>query len=434
MIPNMEMTGNLVFPDGVRAARVMVDDACGSITAVTGMDENPRPDLLVFPGFIDAHVHAREYPRPSDTDAPAMEKWLAACRKETFASCGEAAINGGVTLLAAMPNDPQPPDHQDVYRRKQDAAESSACPVIVFAALTLRSEPWADLPYKVYLDAHPSSVNFTRWSDLESALARYRGCRVFFHAEDPDVLSASPQSGPRWQTRPSDAEVRAVDKVLEFTAKFGLKTHLCHISTKDAVNRIHEYNRSSANRVTCEVTPHHLFFSVEAGRVCAANGSPVRAPEMLGSNPPLRSEEDRRYLIEALREWIVDMIATDHAPHTLQDKQNGAPGMPLLDTLGSFAGWLIREQRFAPERIARVLSTEPGRLFAADLDAPHGRIEPGHVASFTVLSLSGTTAIEGSEIVSRGPLRTASAWSPFDGMSLPCRVTETVIRGKVYTF
>jgi dihydroorotase len=228
--------------------------------------------------------------------------------------------------------------------------------------------------------------------------------------------------------------VRAVNKVLEFTAKFALKTHVCHISTKEAVERIHEYNRSSVNRVTCEVTPHHLFFSVTGERVCAANGSPVRAPGMLGSNPPLRSEEDRRFLIEALREGMVDMIATDHAPHTLQDKQNGAPGMPLLDTLGSFAGWLMKDQQFTPEQIARVLSSEPGRLFAADLDAPHGRVEPGHVASFTVLSLSGTTLVEGSKIVSRGPLRTACEWSPFDGMVLPCRVAETVILGKVYTF
>jgi dihydroorotase len=430
----MELTGNIVFPDGVRPARVLVDKELGSITTVTDLDHTPESDLLVFPGFIDAHVHAREYPRPPEADAQAQEAWLAACRKETFASAGQAAINGGVTLFAAMPNDPLPPDNPDAYRRKQEAAASSSCPVVVFAAITPRSAPWADLPYKVYLDARPSSVSFTHWAELETALARYGGCRVFFHAEDPDVLRASGTSGPRWKTRPPEAEERAVEKVLELSARFGLRTHICHLSTQMAVNLVLEHNRSATDRVTCEVTPHHLFFSVREGRVQSADGSTILTPELLDCNPPLRSEDDRRFLVGALRDGLVDMIASDHAPHTLQDKQNGAPGMPHLDTLGSFTGWLMKEQGFVPEQIANVLSSQPARLFASDLDKPSGRIEPGHAASFTVLSVSDATVVNRDEIQGRGRLKTQCAWSPFDGIPLPCRVTETVILGNAYNF
>ena len=426
----MELTGNIVFPYGVRSARIVADAEHGSITSVTNLDRKQETDLLVFPGFIDAHVHAREYPRPPESDAQAGEKWLAACRKETFASAGQAAINGGVTLFGAMPNDPEPPDNPDTYRRKQEVAASSACPVVVFAAVTPNSEPWADMPYKVYLDAQPSSVSFTQWSDLGATLARYRGCRVFFHAEDPDVLRTMGTGGPRWKTRPPEAEDRAVEKVLELSAKFGLRTHICHISTQSAVNRILEYNRSSENRVTCEVTPHHLFFSVREGRVCSGDGSNILVPELLDCNPPLRPEQDRRFLIDALKNGSVDMIASDHAPHTLADKNHGSPGMPHLDTLGSFTGWLMKDQGFVPEHIARILSSEPARLFTADLNKPHGRLEPGAAASFTVVRVSDTTMVHGTEIGGQGPLRTACGWSPFDGIPLPCRVIETVILGQ----
>jgi dihydroorotase len=434
MTTHSEITGNIVFPDGVRPARVTMDAGRGSIIAVTSLDQAQENGLLVFPGFIDAHVHAREFPRPPDSEEQALENWIAACRKETFFTAGLAAVNGGVTLFAAMPNDPLPPDNPDAYAHKQEAATSSPCPVVMFAAVTPRSEPWADIPYKVYLDAQPSSVSFAQWTELETALARYRGCRVFFHAEDPEVLRASAQQGPRWKIRPPEAEVRAVEKVLEFTAKFGLHTHICHVSTENAVKRIVEHNRSSANRVTCEVTPHHLFFSVHKGRICSEVGGDILAPELLDCNPPLRSEDDRRFLIGALKEGVVDIVASDHAPHTRADKKNRAPGMPHLDTLGPFAGWLIQKQGFSPEKVALILSSEPARLFSADLEVLHGQVQPGAVGSLTVLHLPETTVVNGSEIQGRGPLRTSCGWSPFDGIPLPARVAGTVIRGKEYWF
>ena len=138
----VSIIGRAVFADGVRSAEVRVDPEAGSIVSVKELERDEDNGNLLFPGFIDVHVHAREYPRPNPSNPQAMTQWEATCRKETFRSAGMAAINGGVTLFAAMPNDPVPPDNADAYREKLRVASSSRCPVIMFAAITGHSEPW----------------------------------------------------------------------------------------------------------------------------------------------------------------------------------------------------------------------------------------------------------------------------------------------------
>jgi len=423
------IVGRAVLPAGVRTTQIAFDLATGSIVSVAETETPTEDNLLIFPGFVDLHVHAREYPRPLEEDPESIKKWEAACRKETFATAGQAAINGGVTLFAAMPNDPVPPDDADKHAGKQAVAASSSCPVVLFAAVTKSSEPWADLPYKVYLDSATSPVSFTNWKDLEIVLARYKGCRMFFHAEDPDILRKY-GPGPRWQTRPPEAEIVAVEKILELSAKFGLHTHICHVSARKAVELIDSHNRAGGNRVTCEVTPHHLFFSVEQGRISSAESSEVPLADRLECNPPLRSETDRRFLVEALKNGLIGALASDHAPHTMDDKKNGAPGMPHLDTLGPFAGWLMNRCGFTPMRIAEAFSQVPGAILAPDLVLPHGRIEQGYEATFTVLDISATTVVEEKGIAGRGLLKTKCGWSPFLGILLPASVHATIIRGK----
>lgn len=428
------LRGHVVFQDSVRSVEIGFDVDTGTITSVHAVAAAEPASTLIFTGFIDLHVHAREYARPAG-DLTSLSKWESACRKETFRTAGRAAINGGVTLFAAMPNDPVPPDDAAEYARKRDLTASSPCPVILFGAITPTSEPWADIPYKVYLDAHPSPVTFTRWSDLTAALGRYRGCRVFFHAEDPELLDRAGR-GPRWQTRPAEAESSAVEKILEMTGKLGIDSHICHVSTRRSVEFIESFNRNASKRVTCEATPHHLFFGISDGRILTAQGSPVSETDtyLLECNPPLRSEEDRRFLVEALRDGRIDMVASDHAPHTLADKHNGAPGMPHLDTLGPFAGWLLSGWGFTPSRVASVLSSAPGRKLSRDLDCPHGTIEEGSAASFTVLDMAASTVIDHDGLRGRGPLGTLCGWSPFVGAAFPASVLKTIVRGKTYSF
>lgn len=423
---------NAVIGDGVRRVRLSWDDDSGRIVSVEESSEPTPDELLLFPGFVDIHVHAREYPRPPGDDTSDTARWEVAIRKETFATAGEAAINGGVTLYCAMPNDAVPPAEVRAYELKREAAKTSACPVVLFAAITGNSEPWADLPYKVYLDASPSPVNFDQWDDLEVALRRYAGRRVFFHAEDPEILRQSGTGAPRWQARPPEAEIRAVRRIIEITAKIGLRSHICHVSTERAVRLIEDYNRNAGDRITCEVTPHHLLFSVVDGRVTSQGTETPPEAALLDSNPPLRPESDRRFLVDALREGLIDVLASDHAPHTLQDKAHGAPGMPHLDTLGPFAGVLLNDWRFPATRVAEILSNAPAALFDRDLDLPQGKLERDHAASFTVLNLSKSTFVDGGEIRGRGSLKTRCGWSPFSGIELPASVESVVIRGSHY--
>ncbi|HTY24426.1 MAG TPA: amidohydrolase family protein [Desulfomonilaceae bacterium] len=428
------ISGRVVLPHNIVHAEISIDPVTKSIVSISEVNAQKEDGALIFPGFIDLHVHAREYPRPESADSQSLERWAAVCKKETFLTAGRAAINGGVTLFAAMPNDPTSPDNPVTYARKIDVSKSSACPVILFGSMTKSSEPWADIPYKVYLDVDPSVVSFTKWSDLETALSRYEGHRVFFHAEDPEILNKLRGQGARWRTRPPEAEVSAVRKILELTAKLGLHTHVCHVSTQEAALAIQDYNLMSSGKVSCEVTPHHLFFSIQDGRVLSAQSGNVPRSEFLECNPPLRSEADRRFLLDALKEGTVDLLASDHAPHTADDKRQGAPGMPHLDTLGAFAGWLINECGFSVQRVAQVLSTAPAELLRKDLNRPHGVIEPSAMASFTLLDLSRTTLIQGDTIKDRGALETLCRWSPFDSIPLPARVQGTIVRGKQYLF
>ncbi len=428
------ISGQTVFSDGLRPAEITFDQESGVITAVERAATQVPESILVFPGFMDIHVHAREYALPEHPDSTDRANWEAACRKETFSTAGLAAVNGGVTLIGAMPNDPMPPSDRESYNRKLRVVRDSSCQVILYAAITAGSEPWADVPYKVYLDCRPSPVNFTKWRDLEAALGRYSGCRVFFHAEDPDVLNRSANEGPRWRSRPPDAEIRAVEKILELTAKLGLRTHICHVSTEKAVNLIQEHNASGANQVTCEVTPHHLFFSIEEGQVCCPERAEIPCAGLLESNPPLRSEGDRQFLVEALRGGAVHVLASDHAPHTIEDKEKGAPGMPHLDTLGAFAGWLINACGFSPLRVAEVVSSSPAGIFRQDLALPHGLIAPGAAAELSVIDLRASTVVRGGFIQGRGPLKTRCGWSPFEGLELPAAVKTTVVGGRVYQF
>ena len=113
----------------------------------------PKKTVRSSSPALSTCMYTRKNPRPEHPSDQALEKWSAVCKKETFLTAGRAAINGGVTLFAAMPNDPMPPDNEHYYARKIAISASSACPVILFGAITASSEPWADIPYKVYLDS-----------------------------------------------------------------------------------------------------------------------------------------------------------------------------------------------------------------------------------------------------------------------------------------
>lgn len=389
--------------------RIEIDTATGLIASVG--DPRDAGDLvlgdddLILPGFVDLHVHARE-------DVSGLH-----AHKETFATAGRAAIRGGVTAFADMPNNPEPPADDASYAAKRELAKSAPVDVLLYAAAGPRTRPLSfPAPYKVYLSESVGGLAFRSEDELRETLARYRGLWVAFHAEDPGILERSRHASTHAKRRPPEAEVRAIEKALELSESFRIEPHICHLSTAEGLEAIRRARRAGA-AVTCEVAPHHLFYDQD-------NASGHARPGFLQVNPPIRSRLDRIALLEALKAGEIDWIATDHAPHTIEEKEAGASGLPHLDTLGAFVWWLA-EEGVSWATIREACAERPGRFLSRYLRGRYGRIEPGFVGSLTILR-------RGPHTVRRGELATRAGWSPFEGFTFPGRAGTTIVRGAVH--
>ncbi|MBM84345.1 MAG: amidohydrolase [Planctomycetaceae bacterium] len=405
----MIIQGRLVSSKGVETGQVRFD---GDTIAEVGSNIGP-PNIvfgdgcLVFAGMGDIHIHAR--------DDVSQEQ----IHKEDFETAGAAAVNGGVVHVADMPNNPAAPIDDESYAGKCQHLSSRDVPIHItlYAGIGPGTRPLSKpVPYKAYMGPSVGDLFFTSLAQLEETLQHYRGQCVSFHCEDPELLEAHKNAATHEQQRPAECELSATKFALQMIEKFELTGKLCHYSVKDGLPLI----RDARNRgipVTCEVTPHHLYYDV-------SDIDEVNRP-LMQMNPPLRNIEDRLAMLDALREGIVDYLATDHAPHTLEEKATGVSGQPHLDTYGSFVTWLIGEQGFTPEQAATFVSEKPGD-FVNPFVAPKrfGYIEPGAVASLTVLNMSKPYTVV------RENLKTKCAWSPFEGTTFPGSVEAVFVDGE----
>ena len=409
----LRVEGRIANHDREFEGAVEIDTETGLITnvgAVTGKSDLDLRGCIIFPGFGDLHIHAREDVSGSQT------------YKEDFATVSAAAIHGGVTHVADMPNNPVAPVDDARYEAKERLTAKSAVHVTLYAGIGPETRPLTrHVPYKAFMGPSVGDLFFRSRQQLEAAIANYRGRNVSFHCEDPVVLEASKGAATHEQRRPATAEITATEFALYLIEKYDLAGKLCHYSTGGGLRMI-AAAKARGVRVTCEVTPHHLFFDdtmlTEENRL------------WLQMNPPLRGREDRLALIEALRSGLIDYIATDHAPHTIAEKMEGVSGVPHLDTYAAFATWLVAEHGFSACEIARVCAYNPGMFVREFLPASFGKgygaIEPGYVGSLTVLDPHSPFAVE------REAMKTKCGWSPFEGHTFPGRVRCTILRGKVY--
>jgi len=317
-----------------------------------------------------------------------------------------------------MPNNPAAPIDDDSYAAKTAHLASRDVPIHVtlYAGIGPGTRPLSKpVPYKAYMGPSVGDLFFTSLQQLEETLQHYRGCCVSFHCEDPELLEAHKDAPTHEESRPPECELSATKFALQMIEKFELTGKLCHYSVKDGLPLIRDA-RERGIPVTCEVTPHHLYYDISS---IDAENRPL-----MQMNPPLRAIEDRLAMIEALREGLVDYLATDHAPHTLEEKATGVSGQPHLDTYGAFVTWLIAEQNFTPEQAAIFCSERPGN-FVNPFVAPKrfGYIEAGCVASLTVLNMAKPHTIR------REDLKTKCAWSPFEGVTFPGSVEATFVDG-----
>jgi len=359
-----------------------------------------NPDLVfpetsyIFPGFIDIHVHARE------------DRTGKHCYKEDFKSATEAALNGGVVAIMDMPNNPCPPANDEEYLFKKNLISTKTkMDIIPYAAVGINTQPLrTHVPYKVYLGPSVGPFLFSAQDQLDQVLSKYKGKSVSFHCEDAEILKEHSTLSLHHQKRPASAEVKAVKEAISFGEKYGLKVILTHLSVKEAVELGLEAKAKGMN-VALEVAPHHLYFSKD------------EETTQLQVNPPLRAVENRDFLLQMVKEGRIDYFATDHAPHTLEEKMKGSSGLTHLDTFGLFLSWLIKEKNVDPIILGKMASRNPGQFLNQFCERQYGEIKKGYESVFAVMDFSKETLVDSTF------LKTKNKGSPFLGMTFPSQVS-----------
>jgi dihydroorotase len=376
------------------------------------------PSLVVCPGFIDMHVHLRE---------PGYE------HKETVATGAAAAIAGGFTAVACMPNTNPVNDSASVTRFiLKQAAEAGLARVYPIGAVSKNSDgrelaEMADMRDAGCVafsdDGRPVATALLMRRALE--YAGMLGMPVIDHCEDKTLVGEgvahegfnASQLGLRGI--PSAAEDVMVERDIVLAAMTGGHAHIAHLSTAGALQAVRAAKARGVH-VTCEVAPHHFTLSDE--RLLA----PVAYDTNLKMNPPLRHASDRDALVEGLRDGSVDAIATDHAPHHADDKKvefdRASFGIVGLETAVSLSlDRLVHAGIISLTRMVELLSANPARI----LGVPGGRIRAGDGADLTIL------APELTATVSAAAFRSKSRNTPYDGWQLRGGVAATIVGGRV---
>lgn len=372
---------------------------------------------LLFGGMGDVHIHARE-------DVSGKNNY-----KEDFATAKAAMVNGGVTHAGDMPNNPIPPVDDATYAAKLKLAfEKAQGDLWIYAGIGPATRPLkVQVPYKVYMGPSIGDLFFKDLETLDDTLKHYQGQWVSFHCEDPVILDQHKDEAHHHLRRPVEAEVVATRDALALIEKYELKGKLCHYSTSEGLKLIREA-RSRGARVMIEVTPQHLYFGMEE--------LAEKEYKQLQMNPPIRYQHDKEVLLDALIKGEIDFLATDHAPHTQEEKDHGHSGLTGLDTFGGFVTWLI-QKGVDPKTISRVTVENPGEFFSNFLSTWQGivpgfqqfgkglgQLKPGFRANFTVLNQKQSMTI------TQDMLKTKVRHSPFLGHRFPGSVEATFIGGQ----
>ena len=361
---------------------------------------------VVFPGFCDVHVHLRE---------PGFSY------KETIATGSLASARGGYTAVCTMPNLNPVPDSVEHLAIQKKMIEDSACiHVYPLGAITVgeKGEQLADLEGMA-----PDAIGFSddgrgvqKDDMMRAAMEKAKALNkpIVAHCEVNELLRGgyihdgeyAKAHGHRGIC--SESEWGQIARDLELVKEIGVKYHVCHISTKESVDIIRKAKAAGVD-VTCETGPHYLVM----------DDSMLQEEGRFKMNPPLRSREDREALIEGILDGTIDMIATDHAPHSAEEKSRGleksAFGVVGIETAFPIMyTHFVKTGRMTMEHLLKLLVTNPRERFGI----PMGN-------DFSIWDLSEEYAVDPAEFLSMGKA------TPFEGWKVFGRCMATVCDGKV---
>jgi dihydroorotase len=389
----------------------------GTRIAARGAEVIAAGGLVVCPGFIDAHTHLRE---------PGRED------KETIATGTRAAAAGGYTAVCAMPNTDPVNDTAGITRLiLERAREAAAVRVHPIGAITRGSRGEELAEYGELRDAGCVAVSDDGRPVVSARMVRRAleyaqafDLPVIDHCEEPTLFQgAAMNEGPvstllGLRGAPAAAEAIAVERDVLLAELTGGRLHIAHISTAASVDAVRR-GKARGVRVTAEVTPHHLLLIDEEVRRSEYDPNTKM-------NPPLRSEADRQAVLKGLRDGTIDCIATDHAPHTVDDKKvefdQAAFGIVGLETaVGLCLDRLVAAGVIDLRRLVQLFAAGP----AAALGLPGGTLAPGAPGDVTVLDPGRKWRVDPERFASKGRN------TPFGGWILTGAPALTIVEGRV---
>ena len=368
--------------------------------------------LVVAPAFVDVHVHLRE---------PGYGY------KERIATGTMAAARGGYTTVCSMPNLNPVPDCVENLKVQQDIIDSDAkIEVLPYAAITIgrKGEELVDVASLVgkvcAFSDDGSGVQVDGMMERAMTEAVKYDQLIAAHCEVEELLKGGYIHDGEYAKAHghkgicSESEWEQVKRDIEIAERLGCRYHVCHISTKETVQLVREA-KARGVKVTCETGPHYLIFT----------DMDLQEDARWKMNPPLRSAEDRAALIEGIKDGTIDMIATDHAPHSIEEKSRGlkdsAMGIVGLETaFAALNTHLVRKGVISMERLVELMSTNPRKVFRIE-----GGINVGDRADVVLIDTEKQWRVDSNNYYSMGKI------SMFAGREMVGDVVMTLHRGEI---
>ena len=368
--------------------------------------------LMVAPAFVDVHVHLRE---------PGFGY------KERIETGTMAAARGGYSTVCPMPNLNPVPDSVDNLKVQQDIIDRDAkIEVLPYAAITVgrKGEELVDvasLHDKVCAFSDDGSgVQVDGMMERAMTEAVKYDALIAAHCEVEELLKGGYIHDGEYARQHnhkgicSESEWAQVKRDIEIAERLGCRYHVCHISTKETVQLIREA-KARGVKVTCETGPHYLIFT----------DMDLQEDARWKMNPPIRSAEDRAALIEGIKDGTIDMIATDHAPHSVEEKSRGlkdsAMGIVGLETaFAALNTHLVKRGVISLEHLVKIMSINPRKVFRIE-----GGLNVGNRADIVLLDTEKTWRVDSNNFYSMGKI------TMFDGRDMVGDIAMTIHRGNV---